>query len=104
MPQGLPREGNYDLMAITDSPELYRRVQRRNGFAGASLGWMFDGFETFATVLVAPSIVNQLIGTRHGAVPADLCGRHTGNDAGRLGFRRFAFRHSSRTTSAVDAF
>ncbi len=62
MPQGLPREGNYDLMAITDSPELYRRVQRRNGFAGASLGWMFDGFETFATVLVAPSIVNQLIG------------------------------------------
>ena len=35
--------------------------QRINGFVGAFLGWAFDGYETFATVLVAPSIVNDLI-------------------------------------------
>jgi len=36
--------------------------KRRNGFVGAFLGWIFDGYETFATVLVAPAIVNDLIG------------------------------------------
>jgi MFS family permease len=35
--------------------------QRINGFVGAFLGWAFDGYETFATVLVAPAIVNDLI-------------------------------------------
>jgi MFS family permease len=35
---------------------------RRNGFLGAYLGWMFDGYETFATVLVAAFIVNDLVG------------------------------------------
>jgi len=37
-------------------------AQQRNGFVGAFLGWIFDGYETFATVLVAPAIVNDLIG------------------------------------------
>jgi MFS family permease len=36
--------------------------RRRNGFIGAYLGWMFDGYETFATVLVAASVVNDLVG------------------------------------------
>jgi MFS family permease len=36
--------------------------QRINGFIGAFLGWAFDGYETFATVLVAPTIVNDLVG------------------------------------------
>jgi MFS family permease len=35
---------------------------RRNGFLGAYLGWLFDGYETFATVLVAAFIVNDLVG------------------------------------------
>ncbi|HEY4281068.1 MAG TPA: MFS transporter [Conexibacter sp.] len=35
---------------------------RRNGFLGAYLGWMFDGYETFATVLVAASVVEDLVG------------------------------------------
>jgi MFS family permease len=35
---------------------------KRHAFVGAYLGWMFDGFETFATVLVASFIVNDLIG------------------------------------------
>jgi MFS family permease len=35
---------------------------RRNGFIGAYLGWMFDGYETFATVLVASFAVNDLVG------------------------------------------
>lgn len=62
MPQSKSREGNHHHMAISDSPVLYQRRVQRNGFAGAALGWMFDGYETFATVLVAPAIVNQLIG------------------------------------------
>ena len=43
--------------AIQDTPR-----SRRNGFLGAYLGWMFDGYETFATVLVAAFIVNDLVG------------------------------------------
>lgn len=35
---------------------------RRNGFLGAYLGWLFDGYETFATVLVASVVVNDLVG------------------------------------------
>jgi MFS family permease len=35
---------------------------RRNGFVGAYLGWVFDGYETYATVLVAGAIVNDLVG------------------------------------------
>jgi MFS family permease len=35
---------------------------RRHAFAGAYLGWMFDGYETFATVLVASFVVNDLVG------------------------------------------
>jgi MFS family permease len=35
---------------------------RRNGFVASYLGWLFDGFETFATVLVAAAIVNDLVG------------------------------------------
>lgn len=42
---------------VTDTP-----TQRRNAFAGAYLGWMFDGYETFATVLVAAMVVNDLVG------------------------------------------
>lgn len=42
-----------------------RRADVRNSFIGAVLGWVFDGYETFATVLIAPSIVGDLIG--HGA-------------------------------------
>lgn len=53
---------NSTLMAISNSPALFVRTQQRNGFIGAALGWMFDGYETFATVLIAPAIVNQLIG------------------------------------------
>jgi MFS family permease len=34
---------------------------RRNGFIGSYLGWMFDGYETFATVLVAAVAVNDLV-------------------------------------------
>jgi MFS family permease len=37
-------------------------VARRNGFIGAFLGWVFDGYETYATVLVAGAIVNNLVG------------------------------------------
>jgi MFS family permease len=35
---------------------------RRSAFTGAYLGWMFDGYETFATVLVASALVNDLVG------------------------------------------
>jgi MFS family permease len=35
---------------------------RRNGFIGAFLGWVFDGYETYATVLVAAAVVNDLVG------------------------------------------
>ena len=35
---------------------------RRNAFVGAFLGWVFDGYETYATVLVAAAVVNDLIG------------------------------------------
>lgn len=35
---------------------------RRNGFIASYLGWLFDGFETFATVLVASAIVTDLVG------------------------------------------
>ena len=35
---------------------------RRNALIGAYLGWMFDGYETFATVLVASALVNDLAG------------------------------------------
>ena len=35
---------------------------KRHAFVGAYLGWMFDGCETFATVIVASFIVNDLIG------------------------------------------
>jgi MFS family permease len=43
--------------AIRDSSR-----DRRNGFIASYLGWLFDGFETFATVLVAAAIVNDLVG------------------------------------------
>ncbi len=53
-----------NMMGYEKSPESKGSLtqQRRNGFLGAFLGWIFDGYETFATVLVAPSIVNDLIG------------------------------------------
>ncbi|AWT26743.1 Putative niacin/nicotinamide transporter NaiP [Corynebacterium provencense] len=35
---------------------------QRHAFVAAYLGWMFDGYETFATVLIATSIVNDLVG------------------------------------------
>jgi MFS family permease len=38
------------------------RTARRNGFIGAFLGWVFDGYETYATVLVAAAVVNDLVG------------------------------------------
>ena len=38
------------------------RSSRRNAMIGAYLGWMFDGYETFATVLVASALVNDLVG------------------------------------------
>jgi MFS family permease len=38
------------------------RRERRNGFVGAFLGWVFDGYETYATVLVAGTAVNDLVG------------------------------------------
>jgi len=46
---------------LLDAPQAAAE-KRRNGFVGAFLGWIFDGYETFATVLVAPAIVNDLIG------------------------------------------
>jgi MFS family permease len=39
-----------------------RAVTSRNAFVGAYLGWMFDGYETFATVLIASYLVNDLVG------------------------------------------
>jgi hypothetical protein len=47
--------------AVAGIPRDSARSQR-NGFLGAYLGWLFDGFETFATVLVAGAIVNDLVG------------------------------------------
>jgi MFS family permease len=38
------------------------RADRRNAFIGAFLGWVFDGYETFATVIVAAVVVNDLVG------------------------------------------
>jgi MFS family permease len=35
---------------------------QRHAFVGAYLGWMFDGYENFATVLVASFAVNDLVG------------------------------------------
>ncbi|HEX3505870.1 MAG TPA: MFS transporter [Xanthobacteraceae bacterium] len=37
-------------------------IARRNGFIGAFLGWLFDGYETYATVLIAAAAVNDLVG------------------------------------------
>jgi MFS family permease len=34
---------------------------RRNGFIGSYLGWLFDGYETYATVLIAAVAVNDLV-------------------------------------------
>jgi MFS family permease len=45
----------------TASPGAQQR-ERRNGFVGAFLGWVFDGYETYATVLVAAAAVNDLVG------------------------------------------
>lgn len=45
-----------------DGSAAERPNGRRHAFAGAYLGWMFDGYETFATVLVASFIVNDLVG------------------------------------------
>lgn len=36
--------------------------ERRNAFIGAFLGWAFDGYETFATVIIAAVVVNNLVG------------------------------------------
>ncbi|MEE3750860.1 MFS transporter [Mycobacterium intracellulare] len=44
---------------------------RRRGFIGAYLGWLFDGYETFATVLVARTAVDDLVGP-HTAVDHPL--------------------------------
>jgi MFS family permease len=35
---------------------------RRNGFIGAFLGWIFDGYETYATVLVAAAAIDDVVG------------------------------------------
>lgn len=47
----------------TEDSAAERPNGRRHAFAGAYLGWMFDGYETFATVLVAAFIVNDLVGS-----------------------------------------
>jgi MFS family permease len=46
--------------SLSDVPNS--TTARRNGFIGSFLGWVFDGYETYATVLVAGAIVNQLVG------------------------------------------
>lgn len=43
------------------------RSSRRSVFTSAYLGWMFDGYETFATVLVASALVNDLVGVNSSA-------------------------------------
>jgi MFS family permease len=42
--------------------EAARARGQRHAFVGAYLGWMFDGYENFATVLVASFAVNHLVG------------------------------------------
>jgi MFS family permease len=48
------------MSALTASET--EQSDRRNGFIGAFLGWLFDGYETYATVLVAAAVVNDLVG------------------------------------------
>jgi MFS family permease len=52
------------MSTIAAAPSIGRvsSRDRRNGFIGSYLGWVFDGFETFATVLVAAAVVNDLVG------------------------------------------
>lgn len=56
--------------AVTQSPEGLQtrdraRLQpkdRRNAFIASSLGWLLDGFETYAVVLVGHQVVTDLVG------------------------------------------
>ncbi|WP_246725149.1 MFS transporter [Beijerinckia sp. L45] len=54
------------MMPTTEHIDVAEYIEikedRTSGFVGAYLGWAFDGYETFATVLVAPAIVNDLVG------------------------------------------
>ncbi len=49
-------------IAATSAPTAAGRRTNRNAFVAAYLGWLFDGYETFATVLVASFVVNDLVG------------------------------------------
>jgi len=41
--------------------DVRRARERRAGFIGSYLGWLFDGYETYATVLIAASAVGDLV-------------------------------------------
>ena len=56
-----PSEMGPDMSTLAAAAPVPRQ-ERRNGFIGAFLGWIFDGYETYATVLVAAAVVNDLIG------------------------------------------
>ena len=49
-----------DLAASQSSAQL--ASARRHGFTAAALGWMLDGFETYAVVLVGSQVVSNLVG------------------------------------------
>jgi MFS family permease len=49
-------------IAAPSAPTAAGQRQNRNAFVAAYLGWLFDGYETFATVLVASFVVNDLVG------------------------------------------
>lgn len=52
-----------DAYALIGTSRVSARSDaRRNGFVGAYLGWLFDGYETYATVLIAAAAVNDLVG------------------------------------------
>jgi MFS family permease len=49
-------------VAVRDLTARESTSSRRSALTGAYLGWMFDGYETFATVLVVGTLVNDLMG------------------------------------------
>jgi MFS family permease len=59
---GQPCKGETEMSVPTATSPSSQQRERRNGFIGAFLGWVFDGYETYATVLVAAAAVNDLIG------------------------------------------
>jgi MFS family permease len=51
------------MSVITQAPARTATTRgQRHAFVGAYLGWLFDGYENFATVLVASFAVNDLVG------------------------------------------